>query len=102
MRLWVGRVLTVNFRKGAAGGRSWDAPIRVVVVFSKVLELHAQPATCHGIVGVAAELYQFTILNMIQEHAGIRTILGASASDDTGFAQCADIAASHKANCKLN
>jgi hypothetical protein len=52
-------------------------------------------------VGVAADLYRFTILNMTQERAGIRTILGASASDDTGFAKCADIAASHKASCRL-
>jgi hypothetical protein len=81
--------------------RRIQRPIRVVVVFSKVLELHAQPAARPGMVGVAADLYRFTILNMIQERAGIRTILGASASDDTGFAKCADIAASHKASCRL-
>jgi hypothetical protein len=37
-------------------------------------------------IGVTRYLYQLAIFDVVQERAGIWAILGASASDDTGFA----------------
>jgi hypothetical protein len=47
-----------------------------------VLELHAQAATRHGVIRIAAYLYQFAVFHVVEERAGIGTILRANASDD--------------------
>jgi hypothetical protein len=51
-----------------------------------VLELHAQAATCHWVVGITGHVYQLAVFYVIEERASIGAILGASTSDDTGFA----------------
>src|ERR1700737_1104504 len=51
-----------------------------------VLKLHAQAATRHGVVRIAGNIHQLTVLDVVQERAGVRAVLGASAFNDTGFA----------------
>ena len=60
--------------------------VGVVVMLGVVLELHAQAATRHWVVGITGDLYQLAVFHVIEERAGIGAILGASTSDDTGLA----------------
>jgi len=39
-------------------------------------------------IGVAGDLDQFVVFHVIQERAGIRAILGASAPDNATFHSC--------------
>ena len=51
-----------------------------------ILELHAEATPGHRVVRIAGHLDQLSIFDVIEERAGIWTVLGANASDNTGFA----------------
>src|ERR1700747_103652 len=85
-RFIVGDALELVAALGPDALHCVEKAVGVVVMLSVVLELHAQTAARHWMIGIARYLYQLAIFNVVQERAGIWAILRASASHDTGFA----------------
>ena len=54
-------------------------------MLGKILELYSQPTAGHRVIRVAGYLYQFAILDVVQECASVWAILWASASYDFGI-----------------
>ena len=85
-RLVIGDALKLAAAFGPDALHRVQQAVGVVVMLSVILELHAQAAPRHRVVGIAGHLDQFSVFDVIEERAGIGAVLGANPSDDTGFA----------------
>ena len=85
-RLVVGDALELAAALGPDALHCVQQAVGVVVMLGVVFELHTQAATRHWMVGITSHLYQLAVFHVVQERASIGAVLGASTSDDTGFA----------------
>ena len=85
-RLVIGDALKLAAAFGPDALHRVQQAVGVVVMLGVILELHAEAAPRHRVVGIARHLDQFSVFDVIEERAGIGAVLGANPSDYTGFA----------------